>query len=299
VPESSKAWDEVCKELENGWKRSLENLASVLEIGADLRITRRPMLGITVSDFNAELAKKMGVPVSEGYRLASVLDGMGAQAAGLQSNDVIVSFNGQEVLKGADLTNALASKQAGDRVEVVFYRGSKKQTVEMLLSGRRLPEMPNSLDGLSEAAKRVYDQQIANIESLFAGVSEKEASFKPNETDWSAKEILAHLIHSERFFQTFIWDLLGGQERWSDRYAGNLAAPILATLTAFPALRDLLRELNSSFSETLALFANLPSEFIESKGSFWRLALATQEGTYHYQLHLDQIQNAIEAARVK
>jgi uncharacterized protein YndB with AHSA1/START domain len=299
LPETSKAWEAVAKELEAGWNTSFENLASVLETGIDLRITRRPMLGITLNDFNAELAKKLGVPVSEGVRIDGVIDGMGAQAAGLQSSDVIVAVDGHEVRKVDDIPDALEGKRAGDKLKVTYYRGSEKMTVDMVLSGRRIPDIPDTLKGLAEAVKRIYDQQKVDIEGLIAGVSEAEASFKPKVDEWSAKEVLAHLIHSERFFQTFIGDLLGGQERWTDRFAGNLATPILATIIAFPTLQDLLRELNYSFAETLALLANLPPEFIDSKGSYWRLAYASLEGPYHFQSHLAQMRSTIEAARAK
>jgi uncharacterized protein YndB with AHSA1/START domain len=299
LPETNKDWDNIVKEVEDGWKSSLENLASVLETGADLRVTKRPMLGITLSDFNADLARRLGVPVSEGIRVDGLLQGMGAQAAGLQPNDVIVAADERETRKFGDIPTILESKRAGDKLKITFYRGNKKITADMVLSGRRIPEIPDTLEGLVEAVKRMYDQQKVDIEKLFAGVSDTEASFKPKKDEWSAKEVLAHLIHSERFFQIFIWDLLGGQERWVDRFAGNLTPPILATLAAFPTLKELLREFDYSLAETLASLTNLPPEFIENKGSYWRMAYAISEGPYHFQTHLAQMRASIEAARTK
>ncbi len=299
LPTSGEEWTAMAKELQKGWIESLENLASVLETGEDQRITRRPMLGITLSDFTPDLAKKMGVPVSEGYRLGGVIDGMGAQAAGLQSNDVIVEINGHKVRGGGDIPNVLEGKRAGDTLLVGFYRGSQLKTVEMKLSGRRIPEIPTSLEGLIRAARQIYTEQDKEIDPVIKDVTEEEASYKPKSEEWSVKEVLAHLIHSERFLQEFIVDLLGRQERWTDHFAGNLAPPILATITTFPTFPDLLRELRNSRAETVALYSNLPPEFMSLKGSFWRLAYYTMEISYHFQSHLAQVRAAIKASRTK
>ena len=94
-------WAEIAKVYEIEWQSGLENLASVLETGADLRITRRPMLGIYLADFNAEIAARLGVPVDFGSRLDGVLDGMGAQKAGLQKDDVIIGIDGHELMAGS------------------------------------------------------------------------------------------------------------------------------------------------------------------------------------------------------
>ncbi|UCC62882.1 MAG: SRPBCC domain-containing protein, partial [Anaerolineae bacterium] len=68
------AWAETVKQFERGWEVGLENLQSVLETGRDLRYVRRPMLGVTVDEFNAETAAQLGVPVTEGIRLERTLE---------------------------------------------------------------------------------------------------------------------------------------------------------------------------------------------------------------------------------
>jgi hypothetical protein len=49
----------------------------------------------------------------------------------------------------------------------------------------------------------------------------------------------------------------------------------------------------------MALYSNLPPEFMDLKGSYWRLAYYTVESPYHFQSHLSQMRAAIEAARAK
>jgi uncharacterized protein YndB with AHSA1/START domain len=121
---TGKAWAPIAGEFQKEWEKSLENLASVLETGEDLRLTRRPMMGIGVSDFDAEIARQIGVPVSQGIRLDAVVGGMGAEAAGLQSGDVIVHMGGHDTPDGASLHTVLQAHRADDQVVFEFYRGA-------------------------------------------------------------------------------------------------------------------------------------------------------------------------------
>ncbi len=118
-----KRWDASKELAAGGWETGLENLESIFDTGADLRVTRRPMLGIMGNDFSEEIAASIGVPVTEGTRLADVVEGMGAEQAGLQGDDVIVAMGGISIRDWGDLGPILQSKQAGDVVGVVFYRG--------------------------------------------------------------------------------------------------------------------------------------------------------------------------------
>ena len=290
-------WAETVQGLETGWRYALENLASIMATGEDFRFTRRPMLGIFLTDFNADVAAHLSVPVTQGIRLDSVVAGMGAEAAGLQPDDVVVGMAGHEVLDWPTLTNALQAHQAGDTVEVVFYRGPEKHTASMTLSGRPLPEIPATATALTEAVGERYAQVESDLESLFAEVSEAEASHKPAPEEWSAKEVLAHLIHSERGQHTWMGDMIGGHEPWYDDWGGNIQARVGATVTAYPTVRELLAELKHLNAETMALVANLSNDFMDRKGSYWRLAYNLLDAPYHHQTHMEQMRAAVASAR--
>ena len=233
-------WANTAQEYQAGWKNGLENLASVLETGEDLRFTQRPMLGILGNDFTPEQAKALGVPVTQGLRLGGVVEGLGAQAAGLQADDVIVGMDGHEITTYPSLLNAMQAKRAGDKVEMVFYRGPEKKSVLMELSRRPIPEIPMNIPGLAEKIRQEYARMEAELDEFFEGVSEQQASFKPAPDEWSAKEVLAHLIQSERFQQSFAAELVNGYERQADGFGGNLDAVIQAALSAYPTLAELL-----------------------------------------------------------
>lgn len=296
---SGDAWGDTRKEMENGWKHSLENLASVLETGEDLRFVNRPMLGITLDDFNAEVAERLGVPVTEGIRIDGVVEGMGAQAAGLKADDVIVGLAGEEVNGWPTLTNALQGLQAGDKVEVVFYRGSEKQSVNMGLSRRPIPDIPETPEKLAKIVEEKYADMESELNKFFVGVSEDQAGYKPAADVWSIKEIIAHLIHTERGWHTWINDLVGGFEPIYDDWGANLQSRVAATVTVYPTIPDLREALRRECAETVAFLTRLPEDLVARRGSYWRLSYNMVEAPYHFNLHLEQMRSVAEAAKTK
>lgn len=290
-------WQTAVPEFKKGWQTGLDNLVSVYETGEDQRFVRRPMLGITVSDFNEAIAAQLGVPVHQGIRLDGVVPDMGAAAAGLQSNDVLQSLAGQPLLDWNSLNQALSQHYAGDTVELVFYRGAEKKTTNMTLSHRPLPEIPPTAVALADTARAGYDQAEAELSQFLAEVSEAEADFHPGPEDWNVKEVLAHLIHGERGWQEWMGYMIGGQEPLFDDWAGNLTARNRATVSAFPTVVDLLTEWKRLNAETVALVANLPETFVARKGTYWRLAYNLLESPYHLQSHIEQMRTAVAQAR--
>ena len=288
-------WENSRTEFKRAWESSLENLQSVLETGMDLRIYRRPMLGILLNDFNAEIAAAHGIPVSDGVRLDDTIEGMGARAAGLQKDDVIVGMAEQEVHGFQDLSNTLQGKRAGDTVAVEFYRGAQKQTVQMTLSGRPVPEVPWNASQLAEQVAEFYTQSDAELWAAIADLSEEAASAKPAPTEWSTKEILAHLIISERYNTQFIAELVDGQESWTDGPGSNVQAPIDAILAVYPTKQALFDELKRCEAETVAIIRALPPDFLERKGSYFRMADGMLTFRYHTSTHIPQIQAAAAA----
>ncbi|MCA9927069.1 MAG: SRPBCC domain-containing protein [Anaerolineales bacterium] len=290
-------WQETAAALEKAWPYSLENLASVMSTGEDLRFTQRPMLGIIVGDLDKEIAAQLGVPVSEGIRLDSLVDGMDAKTAGLQPNDVIVRIGNRTTADWASLNTALQMHRAGETVNVDYYRSGEKQTVAMKLSGRPIPKIPKTAVSLAETIRKIYDKNEAELENFFTEVTDAEASYKPAPDAWSAKETLAHLIHGERGWHVWIDGVVGGHEAWYDDWGGNIPARVAATVKAYPTTRVLLDELKHLNAETVALVANLPAEFMARKGSYWRLAYQLVNEPYHHQTHMTQMREAIEKAR--
>lgn len=99
----------------------------------------RPTLGITmvdlglVSDEQKSNVLKIDENVQEGVVVVDVTSNTSSSEAGLQSGDVITSFNGQPVTTGLELRQALYKTRVGDEVDVEFYREGQLQTQTMMM----------------------------------------------------------------------------------------------------------------------------------------------------------------------
>ena len=292
---NGETWEKTATEVQKGWENNLENLAHTQEKGPDLRVTMRPMMGIGLDDFNETIAKDIGVPVSQGVRISNAIEGMGAQAAGIQKNDVVVGLSGMEVTDFVSLTAAMEGRKAGEEVQMTLYRGMEKMTIPMKLSFRPIPQIPPTPKELAEAIRPLYDQDIADLEAFLQGLTEEEAGRKAAENEWSVKGVLAHLIHSERGWQNALGEIVTSAEASYDSFGGNADVRIEATLAAYPTLAELLAELKHLYAETLFMLANLPADFVARKASYWRVAFQALQINAHFQVHFEQIKTAIQA----
>ena len=81
----------------------------------------------------------MGVSTQQtqgGLEVVEVVASSAAERAGLQSGDVITEFDGDTVTTPAQLANAVAQHEVGDRVQVTFTRDGQTKTVTLTLGSR-------------------------------------------------------------------------------------------------------------------------------------------------------------------
>jgi uncharacterized protein YndB with AHSA1/START domain len=291
-------WEKKTEDIKAGWETGLKNLQSVLESGIDPRIYSIPLMGILVSDeVNPEMAERKGFHVDYGVLLAGVVQGMGAEEAGLRKGDIMVSLGGYEVKNLRTLSSAVEHHKAGDVVEVIISRGDQKITLDMRLSGRPKPDFPESAQGLADRWEKLHAKANAKLGSLLENITEEETDYHPVPGEWNVKEILAHFIVNERNTISWVGSLLAGQE--IEAFVSDTQLPRLKSLLSiFPTIPQLVAELERAQAETVALLAELPPDFMSHKGRVAYIVTYLRDGApFHYKDHISQIASAIEAAR--
>ena len=292
-----KDWEQIGETFRQSWVESFENLKSVLETGIDLRIANRPMLGILPGDFTEDQATALNIPVREGLRLDGVVTGMGAEQAGLQRDDLLVGMAGSTITREFNsLLNAIAGKKGGDEVEVVYYRGPEKKTITMQLSKRPMPEVPFDPAELAKRVRAIFEPALAELEKAFEGYNDEQAMKRPDPKEWSALEIVAHLIHGERFNLIYLTSLIDGYELTSDGFGSNVTAQVEATVRANPSIELMLAELRRTVEELLAYTELIPEEFVANKGSYYRFGSILLQPNFHITAHIQQIKDTLAAA---
>ncbi|MBK1649963.1 DegQ family serine endoprotease [Rhabdochromatium marinum] len=102
------------------------------------RVTRG-WLGVVIQDVTRELAETFALQRPRGALVAQVIPDSPAQQAGMQAGDVILSFNGQEVMTSGDLPPLVGMAKVGDQAPLELLRAGKPLRLEVLLA--ELPEV--------------------------------------------------------------------------------------------------------------------------------------------------------------
>jgi uncharacterized protein YndB with AHSA1/START domain len=267
-------WKRAEAQIRQVWQEGLDNLQSVLETGVDLRAARTPRMGISMGEFDTDIAERLGVPVQRGIRLEGAVEGSGAAEAGLRKDDVLVRLGSRPVGDFTALVKALDGRQAGDSVAVVYYRGADKHLAQMTLSRQPPPpEWPASGPALAEAARGLYASFLADLSRRLEGVSEAEAEVRPAPGEWSIKELVAHFIACERDLQSWLADMLRDNTVGDSlEFRPNVDPRLAAIVARFGSLPALMHELRCSADETVALLEMLPPEFISRRHMYQRVA---------------------------
>jgi S1-C subfamily serine protease len=110
-----------------------------------LTSTGQGFIGIRGQDVTPELASAYNLPVDHGVVVTGfVNDASGkspAQQAGVQTGDIIVAVNGQQVNGNGNLASVLVSQPPGTQVVLTVQRGSSQQNIRVTLGER--PVNPN------------------------------------------------------------------------------------------------------------------------------------------------------------
>ncbi|MDH3514454.1 MAG: DegQ family serine endoprotease [Gammaproteobacteria bacterium] len=94
----------------------------------------RGWLGVSIQDVTPDLAKQFGLKESRGALVSEVIGDSPAAAAGIQSGDIIVAFNGKTVDNTSILRNTVAQTPVGRSVKVELLREKKTVSVEVKIA---------------------------------------------------------------------------------------------------------------------------------------------------------------------
>lgn len=302
LPDRTLEWQPVVEVVQKEWPAALENLQSFLETGIDLRVARRPRLGIWMEEeFPLEKAQKLGVPVAEGVLLLGTAENTGAQAAGLVKDDVLVSLNGVKLVDPTSFTQALSGLKAGDKPLIEYYRGAEKHSTPLELGSFPIPELPASPAEFAENVRDIYRQLNRSISEMVQDLNEEQAGTRPAEKEWSAKELIGHFILCERDYQSWVASMLHDNMVMDDiEYRPNMDERIAALVARLRTIPKLMDELALAQEETAALLVALPDQFTHRRKHLYRRAVEWVKGVFegHYEFeHAEQFKAAIAAAK--
>ena len=108
----------------------------------------RGWLGVLIQDVTLDLAESFGMKRPRGALVAKVLPDSPALAAGIDVGDVIVDFNGQDVMNSSSLPPIVGSSKVGVKLPVVVIRNGREKTMHV-----KLGELPDD-EVVAQASNR-------------------------------------------------------------------------------------------------------------------------------------------------
>ena len=124
--------------------------------------TRRGWLGVFIQEVTEDIADSLGLDTAKGALIASVTETGPADEAGLQAGDVIIRFDGKDVVKSRDLPRIVAETPVEATVDVEVVRGGERQTLSVTLGELEQAENGGLLSR-TQAKQKTNDTRIENI----------------------------------------------------------------------------------------------------------------------------------------
>ncbi len=130
-----------------GFAMSANVVQNVVDQLQEFGETRRGWLGVRIQDVTEDIAESIGLDQAGGALVTDVPEGPAAEA-GMESGDVIVSFNGQEVEDTRGLVRRVGDAQIDATVPVTVWRDGETQELSVTLGRREEAEaVPAAVEG--------------------------------------------------------------------------------------------------------------------------------------------------------
>jgi serine protease Do len=120
----------------------------------------RGWLGVGIQDITPELAEYYGMESQQGVLITQVFKDDPADKAGLKSNDIIISVDGNEISTARELSGIIANIPVRQKTRLKILRGGKEMTVTATLANQ-----PKDLDRASvqEQTSGTLGLQVAEL----------------------------------------------------------------------------------------------------------------------------------------
>jgi serine protease Do len=98
-------------------------------------------LGVQTVEISKENYGKFGLLQARGVGIEKVIENSPAAQAGLQTGDVIVRFEGEEIKSVMKLTRLIAEVAPGQTAKITVWRGGNEREFSVTLGRRELPQL--------------------------------------------------------------------------------------------------------------------------------------------------------------
>ncbi len=124
---------------------------------------RRPRIGVVIVPVTEAQAELYGLDHIAGAVVSEIQPDGPAQEAGIRSEDVIVSVDGEAIEDASDLTTRLARRQPGEEVTLGVVRDGRRTEVEVELGEFEVEQPEPTVAAESESAEELLGIRVAPL----------------------------------------------------------------------------------------------------------------------------------------
>jgi len=130
----------------------------------------RAWIGVQIQPLSDDLAEGFGRKNDHGALVSSVVPGKPADKAGLQAGDIILSFDGEDIIEMRDLPRLVAQSKVGDKFKVRVWRDGKIK--KLAIKTDRFPDDSVAL-GLNNNDEQSVSEEDGEIGAALASLDEQ------------------------------------------------------------------------------------------------------------------------------
>jgi serine protease Do len=120
-------------------------------------------LGVHLVDIDADRAATLKLSEARGVEVAGVQPASPAAKAGLKAGDVILTYNGENVLGAQQLGRLVAETPPGRRIKIQYWRSGK--TAETVVTTASIEQFANSLHLSNGVPPGLWSDDSAKLEA--------------------------------------------------------------------------------------------------------------------------------------
>ncbi|MGI4806398.1 MAG: Do family serine endopeptidase [Janthinobacterium lividum] len=131
---------------------------------------KRGYVGVQFVELNPDIAQEKGIKTTNGLLVNELVQGGGAQQAGIRKDDIITKVDGNTVYESSDLQEKVARLQPGDKINLTVLRDGKEQTIPVTLKADNGTALVSTR---TKSAEEIYNKLGASFAPLTAAQKQK------------------------------------------------------------------------------------------------------------------------------
>jgi len=122
---------------------------------------RRGRIGVLIGDITPTLKEALDLTTLNGALVSDVVDDSPAEKAGLKRDDIIIAFNGGDVLDASDIRNAVGLIEPGERADITYLRDGKRRTTRIEIEA---VDEDDEESGVTETQEELASESFSGAE---------------------------------------------------------------------------------------------------------------------------------------